>query len=261
MRAAVVVALLLAALAVASAARVPDGDLMDIKDTISDTASFQRWLGLARKGKGDKPAYAAFKYYVQPQHKEDFVEAWRKMEESTKEEKGLKIYDLKKPMTDNLLWVGYGEWETMRDYLEHFESDYVQEFLDTLAEHDVPWSITPLYKPDVAELHSSNKGKTDKQQAHVLIRYTVPPSKQEAFKDAWNEAEKGTEGEKGAHIYSLRKVLGDNMHFIAYGTWETMQDYEEHFKSGHVKQLRKALDEHDIIWQLSPLIKVGDQPE
>lgn len=30
----------------------------------------QRWLGLARKGKGDKPAYAAFKYYVQPQHKE-----------------------------------------------------------------------------------------------------------------------------------------------------------------------------------------------
>ena len=34
----------------------------------------------------------------------------------------------------------------------------------------------------------------------------------------------------GAHIYSLRKVLGDNMHFIAYGTWETMQDYEEHFK-------------------------------
>lgn len=48
--------------------------------------------------------------------------------------------------------------------------------------------------------HSSNKGKTDKQQAHVLIRYTVPPSKQEAFKDAWNEAEKGTEGEKGGCI-------------------------------------------------------------
>lgn len=50
MRAAVVVALLLAALAVASAARVPDGDLMDIKDTISDTASFQvggSWLLLS----------------------------------------------------------------------------------------------------------------------------------------------------------------------------------------------------------------------
>jgi quinol monooxygenase YgiN len=78
--------------------------------------------------------------------------------------------------------------------------------------------------------HAANKGKTSKQQAHVIIRYTVPPSKQEALLDAWNKAEKGVEGEKGAHIYSLRKVLGDNMHYIAYGTWETMQDYEEHFK-------------------------------
>jgi hypothetical protein len=32
-------------------------------------------------------------------------------------------------------------------------------------------------------------------------------------------------------------------------------------RSGHVKQLRKSLDEHDIIWQLSPLLKVGEQPE
>jgi quinol monooxygenase YgiN len=38
------------------------------------------------------------------------------------------------------------------------------------------------------------------------------------------------EGEQGAHIYSLRKVLGDNMHYIAYGTWESMRDYEEHFQ-------------------------------
>jgi hypothetical protein len=32
------------------------------------------------------------------------------------------------------------------------------------------------------------------------------------------------------HIYSLRKMLGDNMRYIAYGTWQTMRDYEEHFK-------------------------------
>ncbi|KAF6266283.1 hypothetical protein COO60DRAFT_1291745 [Scenedesmus sp. NREL 46B-D3] len=190
-----------------------------------------------------------------------FMEAWEKLEESTKGEKGVRIFHLKKPITDNLLWVGYGEWKSMRDYLEHFESNYVQDFLDTLAENDIAWALTPLYRPDVAELHAANKGKTSKQQAHVLIRYTVPPSKQADFLDAWDKAEKGTEGEKGAHIYSLRKVLGDNMRFIAYGTWETMKDYEEHFKSDHIKELRKALDEHDIIWQLAPLLKVGDQPE
>lgn len=76
----------------------------------------------------------------------------------------------------------------------------------------------------------ANRGKTSKQQAHVIIRYHVPPSKEETFLDAWNEAEKGTEDEEGAHIYSLRKVLADNTHFIAYGTWETRKDFYEHFE-------------------------------
>jgi hypothetical protein len=41
MRGAAVVALLLAALCVASAARLPDDDLMNLKDTLSNTASVQ----------------------------------------------------------------------------------------------------------------------------------------------------------------------------------------------------------------------------
>jgi hypothetical protein len=32
--------------------------------------ALQRWLGLARKDKGDKPAYVAFKYFVEPKHKQ-----------------------------------------------------------------------------------------------------------------------------------------------------------------------------------------------
>jgi hypothetical protein len=32
--------------------------------------------------------------------------------------------------------------------------------------------------------HAANKGKTSKQQAHVIIKYAVPPRKQQAFLDA-----------------------------------------------------------------------------
>jgi hypothetical protein len=39
--------------------------------------------------------------------------------------------------------------------MEHFESDYVQNFLDILAENDIGWQLTPLYRPDVAELVSA----------------------------------------------------------------------------------------------------------
>jgi hypothetical protein len=42
--------------------------------------------------------------------------------------------------------------------VEHFESSHVQGFLDTLAENDIPWSLTPLYRPDVAELVSDASG-------------------------------------------------------------------------------------------------------
>jgi hypothetical protein len=33
------------------------------------------------------------------------------------------------------------------------------------------------------------------------------------------------------------------------------------YRSDHIQQLRKSLDEHDVIWQLAPLFKIGDQPE
>jgi quinol monooxygenase YgiN len=42
------------------------------------------------------------------------MNAWKELEEATKDEEGVRIFDLKKPMTDNILWIGYGEWESMR---------------------------------------------------------------------------------------------------------------------------------------------------
>lgn len=38
--------------------------------------------------------------------------------------------------------------------MEHFESDYVKDFLDTLSENDIQWTAIPLLRPDVGELVS-----------------------------------------------------------------------------------------------------------
>jgi hypothetical protein len=70
----------------------------------------------------------------------------------------------------------------------------------------------------------------DKKLAHVIVKYIVAPHQHDDFIGAWDEAAKATEEEKGAHIYSLRKVAFDNYQFWTYGTWKSMKDFREHFE-------------------------------
>jgi quinol monooxygenase YgiN len=214
-----------------------------------------------KKEHDSKQAYFAYRYYVEPDNRKDFEKAWLELEEATSEEKGNLIYDLKKPMSNNVEYIGYAEWESYEDAMDHYESKYVEKFIDMLAEMDIPYTMIPLVRPDVAELTPDEEQKDEHQQAHVIIHYMVPPHAQEEFEEAWDQAEKGTEEEKGAHIYSLRKVFNNNYAYYAYGTWDSMSDFHAHFESDHVRELRKTLDKHDVIWYLSPLRKIGHQPE
>lgn len=45
---------------------------------------------------------------------QEFLDAWEKLEDATKQEKGVRIFDLKKPATNNYMFIGYGEWECGR---------------------------------------------------------------------------------------------------------------------------------------------------
>lgn len=61
-------------------------------------------------------------------------------------------------------------------------------------------SRLPLQTPQPSAGGKGGKGKAP--LAHALVRYWVPPSAAGAFLDAWQKAEKGTEGEKGARAYT-----------------------------------------------------------
>ena len=82
------------------------------------------------------------------------MDMWRDLEKSVKEEKGVEIFDLKKTMSDNLMFLGYGEWKSFEDYMEHFKADYTQKFLDGCRDNDITWTITILEHPDVTEVVS-----------------------------------------------------------------------------------------------------------
>lgn len=88
----------------------------------------------------------------------------------------------------------------------------------------------PLQTP-----HPSNQVKKgdhgdEEQHLHVMVKYIVPPSEHEDFLEAWAEAQDMTAKEKGNRKYLLRKVFNDNVHYVLCGTWETFDDFVDHFK-------------------------------
>eukprot|EP00879_Flechtneria_rotunda_P016007 GHRR01016740.1.p1 GENE.GHRR01016740.1~~GHRR01016740.1.p1 ORF type:complete len:218 (+),score=47.55 GHRR01016740.1:405-1058(+) len=209
----------------------------------------------------DEPAYIAFRFFVKPELRKDFIDAWLMLEKDTMDEKDLVFYDLKSHGTDNVEFFGYGEWNCWRSFMKHFESDYVQNFRDFLADNDIILNMQALERPNVRELNPRKKQMTGDELAHVKVMYIVPPSSRKEFLDAWHESAKGVEGEKGAHTYSLRKVFGDNSQYFSYAAWDSIKDFEDHMRSDHVKDLHKTLDKEGIIWKLYPLRKIGNQPE
>jgi quinol monooxygenase YgiN len=257
----------LALVSLAAAARMPEASWQHLAEPVEERIRegghpFEQWLASPDNKRKDQKAYIAFKYYVAPEKKDAFVDMWRELEKSAKDEKGMQIFDLKKTMSDNLVFLGYGEWKSFDDYMDHFKSDYTQKFLENLKNEDVTWTITALEHPDVTEVMPGKGDATDeKQLAHVLIKYVVAPHQHEDFMGAWDEAAKATADEKGAHIYSLRKVAFDNYQFWTYGTWKSMRDFVDHFKSDHIRKLTDTLDKYNVIWHMTPLHKIGDQPE
>jgi quinol monooxygenase YgiN len=221
----------------------------------------------SNKGKKwDGQAFVVFKYYVPPSKADDFVSEWKKLEDSTRGEKRNIIYDLKKTIDDNVVFFGYAEWEDEESFKDHLSQGYTRDFFDFLLDEDIPLRWQPLFKvtDDVRKGGKSHdKIKHEgKDRAHVIIRYTVPPSEAEDFVDTWRQAADRVEKDEDAAVtYSLRKVATNNLEWYVYGTWESYEDYYNHFHSKHIQKLREWNADHDIIWRLSPLIRISKEKE
>jgi quinol monooxygenase YgiN len=92
-----------------------------------------------------------FKYYVPPSKTDDFLDNWRKMGDKTSGEKRITTSVLHKTMEDNVVFIGYGEWEDEEAFKEHMEQDYVSDHLAYLRDEDIPlrWQLVNKLTRDV----------------------------------------------------------------------------------------------------------------
>eukprot|EP00877_Chromochloris_zofingiensis_P007195 jgi/Chrzof1/2729/Cz11g27030.t1 len=229
---------------------------MDMPDEFVGRPGVEAFLHRRGRGSKDK-VYMAVKYFVDPGLQQDFVDAWLKMYDESRDEKGLNVIELTKTMHDNVLFTAYNEFESMDDFEEHLEEDHVQDFLDYLQDNDIIYTIVFLEKPqDMKDVVKKGDHGDEEQHLHVMVKYIVPPSEHEDFLEAWAEAQDMTAKEKGNRKYLLRKVFNDNVHYVLCGTWETFDDFVDHFKSKHIRRLRDFTADRKIIWYVAPMKKI-----
>lgn len=248
--------LMLGLLCVASAGRAMDTDkLHQLKEMMRRHHSEEKGKSLE-----ECQAFIGFKYEVPPSMHKDFINAWQKVEQATMDEKGVRMYDLKKDKDSNTCFYVYGEWETMADYMDHFKSDYVQDFIKFMEQQDIMYDMC-LMKDVTDEKPMSGqpkrRGAGPGEGAHVIMKFTVPPSMNQDFVDTWTDTAKDVWEEDGNIMYTLRKVMTTNYKYYVFGAWDSFDAYMEHLESEHHKRLHSFFADKDITFEKTCVEKLG----
>jgi quinol monooxygenase YgiN len=89
-------------------------------------------------------AHVLIQYSVPPGNSKEFIDAWTDLAERTIEEKGNRMYSLRRVATDNTHFYAYGTWTSMGDYMDHFESKHLGKFLDDVEDKNIIYFLDPL---------------------------------------------------------------------------------------------------------------------
>ncbi|KAF5830396.1 hypothetical protein DUNSADRAFT_14640 [Dunaliella salina] len=223
--------------------------------------------GLRAAGLRRETAYATIKFTVPPSAADEFEEAWMMLESEVKDkEDEMAVFDLKKTSLDNLFYLSYAEYDSIDGFVQHLKSDHFMKFAEAADSLGIMWSLQ-LLKDCSKDLEKERRGHREEPEskedmAYILISYFVPPGEQKGLVDQWCKTAKTTlSEEKGNRMYSLSSTANDNTRWYAYGVWDSMEDFRDHFYSSHVEELRNYLADKDIVYFIAPLDKIGKQPE
>jgi len=215
----------------------------------------------------DDTAYMAIRFIVPAHEADDFEDKWQGLQEHCEKKEKVEHMSLKKTAMDNVVYWSYGEWESMRDLHEHFESEHFEEFSDWVDEHDIRWEMKLLdnESKEIEEEQGKKLGdkklRFHKDNTHILTHYYIPPGEAEGFVKAWTKAAEDTIDEKGNLLYSLRKIMTENTRYVAYGTWDRMSDWLDHHESKHLLKLHDYAADKDIVWWNEILEEVEDEDD
>jgi len=84
------------------------------------------------------------KFVVRPSLARFFVGAYMLLKERVSEEEGNIVFGLAKPLSDNLVFMGYSKWKGPCAIKKHVRKPYVRKFAAFIAKANIPVEVTLL---------------------------------------------------------------------------------------------------------------------
>jgi quinol monooxygenase YgiN len=243
---------LLGLLASGSASRVHESMMQPMKGgSLKGYAAIMR--GRDTHFRESKAGYLLMKFIVPPDVMDDFEKVWTKFQDRVEKDEDVYKFGIKKTWMDNFMYYAYGEWPSMKDVRDHFESEHFDKFAEFIDENDIRWVAHVLdnVSEDVEKeqsKESKRRNRKSKEDFHVITIYDVPPGEGEGFKDEWTDSAYKTIEEEGNFHYILRKDLGDNTRYHVCGSWDSMNDWMDHYNSRHLGKLHEFAADRKIMY-------------
>jgi len=120
--------------------------LKDVSRDVEDKQKGMRKADVERGRKRKEMAHVAIMYVLPPGEDKGFIDQWTDTAFKTIKEDGNRVYKLRKIATDNTKFYGYGTWDSMRDYMDHFHSQHLNDLVGYTNSKDIVWFLTPMEK-------------------------------------------------------------------------------------------------------------------
>lgn len=247
-----------------------------------EVSQAQQVAGAAdNKGKKGWAIRIAVKHLVKPDAHGGFVRQFWRLQEKSRDIKGLRYLSLSKVAGDNIVWTSYAVYEDFHALIKHARSEGVRDFGSYLTTANIPVSVKLLFRiaggwhghksssaaveaaaPAAVATESGAAAATgvDKKRhdwpIRLLTAYIVRPDEHRSFIKAWEKLEKSIGGSEGNIALSLSKPAGDNLVFVSYSAWESWADLRDAAESKATRKFIEYIRDSDITEITKRLFKV-----
>lgn len=252
---------LIALLAVANAARMPDLQLVE-EDLPESVVAFQSSGGVQATHSDDNnldlgfnsgslyssledvltepeiqdkkkwPIRIATKHLVKPDLHGNFVRQFWRFQAKSKDVKGLKYLSLAKVAGDNIVWTSYAVYTDFEGLIKHARSEATRDFASYLMNANIAVRTNLIFRIAGGYYGDANKAADSKAVApadnkgkgwpiRLLTAYIVRPGEHCGFVKAWKKMESKVADSKGLVSLTLNKPAGNNILFTSYAHFDS----------------------------------------
>ncbi|MFI3267846.1 MAG: antibiotic biosynthesis monooxygenase [Rikenellaceae bacterium] len=176
---------------------------------------------------------------VKPHRQIEFDGLLKDFVENSRKEPGCLSYNVYQDLEQPTIYIFHEVWATQDDLLKH-RAAYNFKYYTAKKSHLVARNYGPgLFERSDAEFPQSSVGSLV-----LFAKIKALPGKETELAEILTDLIAPTTAEKGCEHYELHKSILDPLKFLFHETWTTVEDWNDHMETKHIKDLLEILDDY-----------------